>query len=146
MSQVVYKFFGKCEAFLSHTSELCCCCCCCCCCWCQVYCLPFASGSSLVFAPWEDEVIEVVAVARRPRWRSNQKVDGLQIKGLETQNAGLVLLGWREGGEGVIGFTRFWILGKFFFSSFCEGLGFWREILDEPKAMKKHPVPQILRS
>ena len=44
---------------MSHANELW---------WCQVYCLPFASGSSLVFAPWEDEVIEVVAVARGPRW------------------------------------------------------------------------------
>lgn len=113
MSQVVYMFLGTMNPFWAIQVS------CCCCCWCQVYCLPFASGSSLVFAPWEDEVIEVVAVAWRPRWRSNQKVDGLQIKGLETQNFDYIVLvgkGWRGDwiymilnfGEGF--FFKSWVL------------------------------------
>lgn len=77
----------------------------------KVYCLPFASGSSLVFAPWEDEVIEVVAVELPGRGARAEEVmpqddagDGAMLEALineilaDLKGCPYVLLGFSMGG------------------------------------------------
>eukprot|EP00435_Cladocopium_sp_Y103_P045107 s1042_g12.t2 len=77
----------------------------------RAYCLPFASGSSLVFAPWEDETVEVVAIELPGRGARAEEVmpqddagDGAMLEALineilaDLRGCPYVLLGFSMGG------------------------------------------------